>query len=46
MVRSRGSGRWTGWVGSTRQGDECCRVIEREPPKKALCLPMMGKHVG
>lgn len=31
---------------STGEGDECYRVIEREPPKEALCLPMMGKHVA
>lgn len=36
-----------GWVGSdTGEGDECYRVIERESPKKALCLPIQDRRLG
>ena len=36
-----------GWVGSDAgEGDECYRVIERESPKKALCLPMQERRLG
>lgn len=36
-----------GWVGrDAGEGDECYRVIERESPKKALCLPMQDRRLG
>lgn len=28
------------------EGGECYRVIERESPKKALCLPMQDRCLG
>lgn len=43
----RHSGRWLGWVGTDAgEGDECYKVIGRESPKKALCLPMQDRRLG